>query len=57
MYQKILKIIVSGEDAVAAGEESGGVFRRRASDQTEASTIMLMLDDVAAYNYRFRHTR
>jgi hypothetical protein len=40
-----------------AGEESGGVLRCKASDQTEVSTITLIFADVGVCSHSLRHNR
>jgi hypothetical protein len=39
------------------GEESGGVLRRRTSDQTEVSKITLMFADVGVCSHSLRHNQ
>ncbi len=57
LYKATWSSVIKFCNIVMLGEESGGVFRRRARDQTEVSTITLMSADVGVCSYSLHHNR
>ncbi|AFZ21748.1 hypothetical protein Mic7113_6156 [Allocoleopsis franciscana PCC 7113] len=49
--------VIKSRNSVTAGEESGGVLLRKASDQTEVSTMTLISAGVAACSRSLRNNQ
>lgn len=49
--------MIKSRNSLTAAEASGGVFRRKANDQTDVSTMTLIFVGVAAYSRSLRHNQ